>query len=57
MEEIRNDPVEHTASKEVARENSKQEYEYVKPNLLQSKTVVEPLPNEPLPRPNDDTLQ
>ncbi|MGN1044192.1 MAG: hypothetical protein ACI4PR_05350 [Acutalibacteraceae bacterium] len=57
MEEIRNDPVEHTASKEVAKENSEQEYEYVKPNLLQSKTVVEPLPNEPLPRPNADTLQ
>lgn len=57
MNEIRNDPVEHSASKEVAKENFEREYEYVKPDLLKSKTVVEPLPNEPLPRLSDDTLQ
>ena len=57
MDEIRNEPVEPSASKEVAKENSKQEYEYVKPNLMQSKTVVEPLPHEPLPHPHDDTLK
>ncbi|MDO4477089.1 MAG: hypothetical protein Q4B93_03955 [Clostridia bacterium] len=57
MDEIRNEPVEHSASKEVAKENSEQEYEYVKPNLMQSKTVVEPLPHEPLPHPHDDTLK
>ncbi len=57
MDEIRNEPVEHSASKEVAKENSEQEYEYVKPNLLQSKTVVEPLPHEPLSHPHDDTLK
>ncbi len=57
MDEIRNEPVEHSASKEVAKENSEQEYEYVKPNLLQSKTVVEPLPQEPLSHPHDDTLK
>ncbi len=57
MQEIRNDPVEHSASKEVAEGNFEQEYKYVKPDLLKSKTVVEPQVNEPLPRPSEGTLQ